>query len=375
VILKEKISKAEEMPDLKNVSEIYFDEDGFKQLFTFLEKKYSHSKIILIGDTNTKEFCVPVFTENIPILKNASVLEIIPGEAHKSLETCDQLWQQLLKLKADRKSVIINLGGGVVCDVGGFIASTFMRGIDFIHVPTTLLAMADAAAGGKNGINFSGIKNLIGTFKSPEAVLISSVFLKTLPERHIRSGFAEVIKHTLIADREKWNGLKKIQSFTNVNWIPCIHDSIAIKNKIVQTDFRDENNRRTLNFGHTIGHALESYSLKHHLDPMLHGEAVAAGMVVELFISKKMLNFPENSLNEICKFIQYHFADVGVRNFDIHELIDFIQSDKKNEHSEFNFVLLRDIAKPVINQHPDISVIREAIDKSFSLLKQPVPVA
>lgn len=348
--------------------EIFIGSDTPVELEKFISKHYSGRKIFVLVDEHTKVMCLPLMPEKV---SGATILEIENGEKSKSVATCEKLWQQLTKHHADRKSLLINLGGGMVGDVGGFVAATYMRGIDFINVPTSLLAMVDASAGGKNGINFSGLKNQVGTFTKPQAIFISPAFLKTLPERELKSGFAEVIKHTLIADKGKWNQLKQLETLTNIDWTEIINHSVSIKNKIVSADFKERYKRKSLNFGHTMGHALEGYSMKHHADPLKHGEAIAVGMIGEIFLSKKMLGFPEQDANEIISFIQKQYGHISVEA-NTSEVVELIRSDKKNEQQQTNFVLLSEISEPVINQRPNDSLIKEAVDFSLQQIKSSV---
>jgi 3-dehydroquinate synthase len=247
-----------------------------------------------------------------------------------------------------------------VGDVGGFAVSTYMRGIDFINIPTTLLAMVDASVGGKNGINFEGLKNQVGTFANPQAVFVSPVFLKTLSEREIRCGFAEVIKHALISDEEKWNEVRSVQSFENINWFDIIRESIWTKNKIVNSDYHDRNKRKALNFGHTFGHALESYSMLHHAVPLKHGEAIAIGIIGETWLSRKTLAFTEHDAQDVYALIKRLYP----LSLDVEpdKLIDIMKNDKKNQFDKINFALLNDIGDPAINQTPGESLIAEAIE-------------
>jgi 3-dehydroquinate synthase len=351
--------------------EIYIGNDTFIQLGKFISKIGSGRKLFILVDENTKVHCLPLMTERVFALKEAIVLEIPAGEKNKSLATCEKLWKELTDHHADRRSLLINIGGGVVGDAGGFVASTYMRGIDFINIPTTLMAMVDASAGGKNGINFSGLKNQVGTFTKPGAVFISPSFLKTLSARELKSGMAEVFKHALIADAEKWNELKQLDNSDDADWNKIISNSVYIKNKIVSSDFRDRHKRKTLNFGHTIGHAIESYSLEHSHDPLKHGEAIAFGIIAELFISQRMLDFPEHELSGIISVMQKYFHDISLE-LNIDKILDLVHSDKKNEQSEVNFVLLRNVGFPVINQNPDDSLIREAIEFSIRQLNHSV---
>jgi 3-dehydroquinate synthase len=341
--------------------EIFLGNDTFYQLGKFLTKKNYTRKFILV-DENTKEHCLPLVLRGVPALQEALILEIESGEASKRIETIVALWNQLTEQHGDRSALIINIGGGVVGDIGGFAAATYMRGIDFINVPTTLLAMVDASVGGKNGVNFSGYKNHIGTFQDPMAVFVSPVFLKTLSENEIRCGFAEIIKHALISDERKWNEVKMIQSFEDVNWPEIIKESIWTKNKIVNSDYRDRHKRQSLNFGHTIGHALESYSMQHHSVPLKHGEAVAIGIMGEIWLSRHTLAFSEQDAQEVYALIKRLYPlSIEIQ---AEQLIDIMKNDKKNREQRINFALLEDIGDVAINQMPDESMIQKSIEFS-----------
>ncbi|MCX6275638.1 MAG: 3-dehydroquinate synthase [Bacteroidetes bacterium] len=316
-------------------------------------------KIILVDD-NTKEHCLPQLQEAAISLRDAVVLEIPNGEASKSIDTIARLWKELTDLGADRNTVLVNLGGGVVSDIGGFTAATYMRGIHFVNVPTTLLSMVDASVGGKNGINFGGYKNQVGTFDEPGALFVWPDFLKTLPSNELRSGFAEVIKHAIISDQNKWNEVSAIENFNSVNWFEVIKESIWTKNKIVNSDYRDKHLRKSLNFGHTIGHALESYSQKHNSDILKHGEAIAIGMIGEIFLSEKLCGLNKINADEICRFIAGHYPLSF--HFENDELLSLIKGDKKNESDHVNFSLIRSIGEPVINQHADEALILQSLD-------------
>ena len=345
-----------------NNYQIYLGNDTFYQVGKFLSKglRRADSKKIILVDENTKEHCLPLLQRSVLAIQNATVLEISAGESSKNIDTIVRLWNELTELGADRNSLFINLGGGVVSDVGGFTASTYMRGIDFINIPTTLLAMVDASVGGKNGINFGGLKNQVGTFDEPKAVFASPVFLKTLPENEMRSGFAEVIKHALIEDSNKWKDLEAVGNFDSADWYEVIKESIWTKNKIVNSDYRDRHWRKALNFGHTIGHALESYSQKNHPVPLKHGEAIAIGMIGESFLSTKLCGLNENDFISICTFIRKHYAPVS--DFDIGAVVEIMKGDKKNTAGTINFALIRDIGKPVIDQVTDQSTICQALE-------------
>ena len=238
-----------------------------------------YSQVAILVDENTKRDCL----SKLPQIESALIIEIKSGEQYKNISTCSFIWEQLTINNFDRNSLLINLGGGVIGDMGGFCAATYKRGLEFIHIPTTLLAMVDASVGGKLGIDFKGFKNQIGLFNNPKAVLISSVFLETLAESELKSGFAEVVKHALISDNSLWLKLKNTP-FTDLDWEDIIDTSIQIKNKIVLADPFEKGERKKLNFGHTFGHAIESYYLEKRT-PISHGKAVFMGMILEAEIS------------------------------------------------------------------------------------------
>jgi 3-dehydroquinate synthase len=345
-----------------NNYQVFLGNDTFYQAGKFLSQnaRQPGSKKFILVDENTGMHCLPLLQRSVLAFQDAVVLVISPGEASKSIDTVVRLWNDLSSHGADRSSLLVNLGGGVVSDIGGFTASTYMRGIDFINIPTTLLAMVDASVGGKNGINFAGYKNQVGTFNEPKAVFASPVFLKTLPVNEFRSGFAEVIKHALISGAHKWNAVKAIESFENTDWFGIIKESIWTKNKIVNSDYRDRLWRKALNFGHTIGHALESHSQKNHAVPLKHGEAVAIGMIGESYLSKQLCGLNESDANDIFQFIRKHYP-LHV-DFDSNAIIEIMKGDKKNESAKINFALLRSIGEPVINQHAEEAMILEALE-------------
>jgi len=342
--------------------QVFLGNDTFYQVGKFLSRsdRYRDSKKYILVDSNTKVHCLPLLQKGVLAFHDATVFEIEAGEKTKNIETIVRLWTELTESGADRSSLLLNLGGGMVTDVGGFTASTYMRGIDFINMPTTLLAMVDASVGGKNGINFKDQKNQIGTFDEPKAVFASPVFLKTLPQSEIRSGFAEVIKHALISDPVKWDAVKSIEHLETENWFNIIRESVWTKTKIVNSDYHDRHLRKALNFGHTIGHALESYSQKHHKTPLKHGEAVAIGMIGEVYISQHVCGLNETFANEICSFIRKHYSLDA--DFDCDSLITLMKGDKKNISERINFSLIKSIGEPAINQSCDEGMIRQALE-------------
>ena len=291
----------------------------------------TYSKVAILVDENTKRDCL----SKLPQIENALIIEIKSGEEYKNISTCSFIWEQLTINNFDRNSLLINLGGGVIGDMGGFCAATYKRGLEFIHIPTTLLAMVDASVGGKLGIDFKGFKNQIGLFNNPKAVLISSEFLETLAESELKSGFAEVVKHALISDNSLWLKLKNTP-FTDLDWEDIIDTSVQIKNKIVLADPFEKGERKKLNFGHTFGHAIESYYLEKRT-PISHGEAVFMGMILETKIS----DLSETDKNEIKNYVLSNFAlPYTPKKSSLHK---FLINDKKNQNGKINFTLLNGI--------------------------------
>ncbi len=331
------------MNSIKNEQSSIFEKDlGWEQLLLLI-KELNPTSIFVITDTNTEAFCLPVFKKKMPPNISIKVITFNAGESNKVIETCMILWSDLIKEGADKGSLIINLGGGVVSDLGGFVASTFNRGLPIINIPTTLLAMVDAAVGGKNGIDFNGIKNKIGVINQPKMVLIDSVFLKTLSSNEILSGFAEMLKHGLITSEAYWNSLKNMGEKTEEETDQLIWESIEIKNKVVLSDPLEQNVRKTLNYGHTLGHAIESYCLENdYKQTLLHGEAIAIGMILATYFSHKILDFKLEKLNVITTEILDIYEKVVFSEEDQKEIIQLLAHDKKNTGGIINFVLLRD---------------------------------
>ena len=309
----------------------------------------TYSAIAILVDEHTKANCLDIFLKESQI-KPKLIIEIHSGEEHKNISSCEHIWQQLTNSQFDRKSLLVNLGGGVIGDMGGFAASCYKRGIDFIQVPTTLLAMVDASVGGKLAIDLENFKNQIGLFKSPTGVYIFPKFLQTLNQRQIVSGYAEIVKHALIADKEYWQLLIET-SIENINWEETIHHSVTLKNDIVESDPFEENKRKILNFGHTLGHAIESYYLKKEKD-ILHGEAIALGMFIETELSP--LNIDRKK--EIQDYLKSNFNLVDCPSLE--QLLPFLKNDKKNEHDNINFSLLDDIGYCSYNNEISIEKIK-----------------
>ncbi len=318
------------------------------------QKKYTQTLVLV--DENTEGACLERFRSHFP--EHIHVIRIASGELNKTIETCQKIWLDMFAANADRRSVLICLGGGVIGDMGGFSASTFKRGIDFIQIPTTLLSQVDSSIGGKLGIDFAAIKNSIGVFANPKAVFISSDFLTTLSAREVRSGFGEIIKHALIADAAQWADLSKIEDLTTVDWDKIITPSLKVKQRVVEIDPFEHGLRKALNFGHTIGHAVESMALATE-NPLTHGEAIAIGMICEAYLSHILLRneiptesgrgLSENDLNEIIAFILKIYGKYDIQQFDIQPLIALMKQDKKNDGDEINFTFLTKIGEVAVN--------------------------
>ena len=339
---------------------IHFNSNSYTKINAYLQHS-DFSKIVVILDTNTHIFCYPNFVAKIETNLEIEIIEIEAGEIHKSIDTCVSVWSALSNLNADRKSLIINLGGGVVTDLGGFVASTYKRGVKYINVPTSLLAMVDASVGGKTGVNIDTLKNQIGVINDPEMILVDTHFLSTLPQNEMRSGLAEMLKHGLIFSELYWSKFKDLSLLNIQDLDELIYESIVIKQNIVDIDPSEDNLRKTLNFGHTLGHAIESYYLSNPDKPnLLHGEAIAIGMVLAIYLSSKLCNFSEEKTQEIKDLITKIFGKITINEADYNPIIELLKHDKKNEHGNVNFVLLEAIGKPKINCLVENSLIMNA---------------
>ena len=301
---------------------VHFQDKGYNSLSNLIAEN-NYSTLFILVDENTFKSCYPKFIPNLQTDKRIEVIEIESGEEHKTIETCVGVWNVLSELGADRKSLIINLGGGVVTDLGGFVASTFKRGINYINVPTSLLAMVDASVGGKTGVDLGHLKNQIGVVNSGEMVLIDTSFLETLPKNQMRSGLAEMLKHGLIYSRDYWN---KFITTETLDYDELIYESVIIKNSIVTKDPLEENLRKTLNYGHTLGHAIESYFLSQpEKEALLHGEAIAIGMILANYISTELSGFSKVENDNIKTTIKAIFGEVTVLPSDYDAIIELLK--------------------------------------------------
>lgn len=329
------------MKPIISISYPVFFENSLQELNNFLsEQKYS--KVFVLVDSNTEIHCLPLLQEALGGIE-FDLIEVTPGEENKNIDFCIGIWRMLLDFGADRNSILVNLGGGVITDMGGFAASTFKRGIDFVQVPTTLLSQVDASIGGKTGIDMDNVKNIIGTFTQPKAVFIHTPFLATLDERELRSGYAEVIKHGLIYDASLF---EKLQTIAPADLSPqIIYRSVEIKNEVVLIDPYEKGLRKILNYGHTIGHAVESYSLKNDKNPLLHGEAIAIGFICEAYLSAKKNGLTQSELSVVVKAIKNIYPAYKLDDASYPDLLEIMKNDKKNNAGQISFSLLQEIGK------------------------------
>lgn len=328
--------------------------DSIHQLGEKIQQHGNYSHVFVLVDEHTKKYCFPLLLEQQNFFSEADIIEIPVGEESKSIEIVYQIWGSLLESGADRKSLLVNLGGGVITDLGGFVASTFKRGIDFINVPTTLMGQVDAAIGGKTGINFEDVKNQIGTFSPPLFTYIDSIFLQTLPERELRSGLAEIIKYSLTLNKEL------IPLITN-DWKSHLPQLIAncaqLKKELIEEDFTEKGNRKKLNFGHTIGHALESL----FIGELTHGEAIAQGIKIEAVLSQKYGTLPENEVKSIHDLIDSFYEPIVLQYADLPAMIEAMLKDKKNKDGNINFTFLNEIGESTIDHYLEKEIVMEVL--------------
>ena len=335
----------------------------FSALNQYIEKE-NPSQIFILADENTHEKCIPLLLANLETEIPFEIIEIEAGEDAKNINTATQLWEILSEFKADRKSLLLNLGGGVITDMGGFVASTYKRGIKFLNIPTTLLAMCDASIGGKTGIDHQYLKNIVGTFANAEHILVYPKFLETLDFTELRSGFAEMLKHGLIACENHWSDLIAIDEITAEKVAPHIENSMMIKENVVTKDFKEQNIRKTLNFGHTIGHAVESLFLKtNKIIP--HGEAVALGMIMETQLSLLENLISEETAEKVIQQIRRFYPYISIDEFSNEEILSLMLNDKKNENGKINFSILTAIGKC----NYDYKVTKAAIIQSLDFYR------
>lgn len=321
-----------------------------------------HDRIFVLTDTTTVELCWPII-KALPEFETAQMITIGATDEHKTLESLAFVWRSLQEGGASRHSLLINVGGGMVTDLGGFAASTFKRGLAYINIPTTLLSQVDASVGGKTGINFGGLKNEIGVFNCAQSVILSSEFLRSLDQQNLLSGYAEMLKHGLISDTESWKELLRfdLEEIDYGQLGSLVAKSVQVKERIVEEDPTEKGIRKALNLGHTVGHALESLALERE-KPVLHGYAVAWGMICELYLSVIKCGFPKDKFRQTVQFIRANYGDFPLDCKQYDRLFEFMKHDKKNEAGIINFTLLADIGDIRINQQATKEEIFESLD-------------
>jgi len=323
----------------------------------------TYDKLFILTDTNTQQNCLPSIQE-LPEIQQARVITIGAGDVHKEIESLSHIWHILSTEGASRNSLLVNLGGGMITDLGGFAGATFKRGIKTVNVPTTLMASVDAAVGGKTGINFNGLKNEVGSFYPPVCVFIDCEFLRTLDKENLLSGYAEMIKHALISSMETYTSILLFDLDGEIDYTflnKMVAQSVAVKERIVEEDPKEHGIRKALNFGHTVGHAFESLSFKKG-QPILHGHAVAAGIISELYLSYKACGFPMDRLRQIVYYIKEYYTPIAFDCKDYDILYEYMTHDKKNEGGVINFTLLSQIGEVRINQSVSKELILESLD-------------
>ncbi len=328
----------------------------FSHFAQWIAKQTAQEPVFVLMDENTNRLCLPLI-QNI-FHHNTQYIVVKPGEEYKTLETVENIIQQLIQQKAGKKSILISLGGGVICDIGAFVASIYKRGIRSVLIPTTLLAQLDASIGGKTGVDFLGNKNMIGTFSWPEQVFISSKFLDTLPHHEKMNGAAEALKHALIADTDYWESIKEnpLKNITSL-----ISTSVSIKKNVVEKDPYEKGLRKILNAGHTIGHAVESTFLNNG-SPIGHGEAVVSGLIIELFISNKLDLISIEQMNEGVSYLRKHYTKLPLERFQIEEYMGYMYQDKKNTGKKISFSLITQIGGANWDQYIDEPIIRKGFN-------------
>tara|TARA_E500000178_G_scaffold353530_1_gene419707 strand:- start:1046 stop:2122 length:1077 start_codon:yes stop_codon:yes gene_type:complete len=351
------------MKNYKLKTKKYIINVGNGNIFEFsniIEKcGFKKTNIVILCDNITHEKCLPYILNLNPLLKKYPVITIQSGENSKTLQSCEYIFSKLLEMNIDKNSILINLGGGMICDIGGLVASLYRRGIKFINVPTSFLSMVDSSLGGKLAVNLNNFKNQIGLFNLPKVVFIDIYFLKTLSKRQFKNGMIEIFKHGLIFDVILWRKLLDFK-FENENFIlDIIKKSISIKNSIIEKDFREENVRKILNFGHTVGHALESLALTKKKD-LLHGEAIAIGILVEVSLSHLYNNLSKKETLIIFKTIKSFFKIIKIKN--IKELYFWMKNDKKNFDKRINFTLINRIGNAQIDNFFNFDQIKNGIE-------------
>jgi 3-dehydroquinate synthase len=348
---------------------IHFDDLRTSGISQLIEKNARNAKRIILTDANTHRLCLPKLMNCIKALQDASVIQVHEGENHKNIDTCSKVWETLIALEADRNAILINLGGGVITDMGGFIAGTYKRGIKYINIPTTLLSQVDASVGSKVAVDLKNLKNQIGLFYDPLAVYIDAGFLSTLSKREMINGYAEMLKHAILDSDEH---LAEIMMFP-LHDLSILNDlvrrSVEFKHQVVQADPLEKGVRKILNFGHTVGHALETFSMENDRKQLKHGEAIAIGMICELHLSHEVLRFPIRKIEQISEFIMGVYPKFQYERTDIPRIVQLMRSDKKNAEGKINFSLLHNIGRPSFDHFSNGVQIEKALQFYLDLTR------
>jgi 3-dehydroquinate synthase len=328
----------------------------------WLRKEGANARCFILGDEHTLEHCLPELLVHVPGLADAEIIQVCCGETSKDLEVCRALWGHLAARTADRQALLVNLGGGVITDLGGFVAATYKRGIRFVHVPTSLMGMVDAAIGAKTAIDLNGVKNLVGVFADPVAVYVHPPFLRTLGKREVLNGVAEMVKHGLVCDADHWNAVRNAPLHDLDGLAPLILRSAAIKAEVVTGDPREAGSRKLLNFGHSIGHAMEAFALESRDRSLLHGEAVAIGMICATWLSCRFGLLERDVMNTVEEHLMDLFPPFHLKASDHHRLIELMRNDKKNTDDGFRFILLTGIGSARIDVPVNAAQVAEAVE-------------
>jgi 3-dehydroquinate synthase len=360
-----------------DISDLYTGTSVFSSVTDYLKKHFTESdQIFILVDENTRIHCLPGLRSYVPRLQNSRIIEVRSGDARKSIETASYVWSMLSEMHADRDSILVNLGGGAISDLGGFVAATFKRGITYMNIPTTLVGMVDAAIGGKTAINLGGLKNQVGVFDLPRAIFIYTGFLRTLDKKHMFSGIAEIMKYGLAIDQGLWNKMIKLdyrkiidEPFRDTVWDDLIKKTVKTKSDIVEKDFRDIQERKILNFGHTFGHAFETFSTNGSEEGLLHGHAIALGMICESHLSTIKTGLEQNDLKRIVSVIKSNFPLYPISRESYWDLIDIMRKDKKSINGKIAFTLIKKPGSAVINQFCPVDMIEESLDFYCQLIK------
>jgi 3-dehydroquinate synthase len=348
---------------------VFSGADCWNELQAFLEtKRPKVSKIFILCDTNTAQHCLPILLENCPWIVDPEVIEVASGEANKSPELMIQLWETMMAYEADRQSLLLNLGGGIVTDMGGFLAATFLRGLPFIQIPTSLLGMADAAIGGKTGLNVGLAKNMVGSFTWPSALVVDPVFLETLPNEEFLSGTAEMLKHGWVLDRNHFLGVQELLAGTHANPGALIVQSIRIKAAVVESDFTESGFRMVLNAGHTIGHALESHAY-HTGKPLPHGFAVVAGLLCEAYIAHEYFGLHDRDLQVLQEIVLQYYPPIDFESSEIDAILKWMHKDKKRNIKEWRVPLPQKIGNAELQIIADEALFKYALIRYLKLFK------